>query len=233
MVEEQCMLKLAVFDLDGTLKQARDPYVYLHERLGTMEAAEAFTSLGMSGQIPYEEWLRLDTSLWKGTPRSVLMQHLQDNPYLPGARETVLALRDAGVTVAIISSGLLLHAQMVAEELGIGPVVGNEIMFEGQGDDPLADGRVRAHCAYGGKSVILAGMQEELDVGVGETLAVGDTRSDLGLFERAAVRVAVNPNHPDVAAAADIVLPEPDLRPLLPWLSGFYPGVVARSSASR
>jgi phosphoserine phosphatase len=27
--EERTVLKLAVFDLDGTLKQARDPYVYL------------------------------------------------------------------------------------------------------------------------------------------------------------------------------------------------------------
>jgi len=36
------MLRLAIFDLDGTLKEARDPYVYLHSRLGTLAASEAF-----------------------------------------------------------------------------------------------------------------------------------------------------------------------------------------------
>ena len=155
------MLKLAVFDLDGTLKQAPDPYVYLHERLGTLEAAEVFTARGLSGEIPYDEWLRLDTGLWTGTPRSVLVRHLHENPYLPGARETVAALKAAGVIVAIISSGLLLHAQMVAEELGIGPVIGNELFFDGDEDDPVVNGQVRTHCPYGAKRPILEQMQAQ------------------------------------------------------------------------
>ena len=209
------MLKLAVFDLDGTLKRERDPYVYLHRQLGTLEAAEAFTAKGISGEIPYEEWLRLDTGLWAGQPRSLLVQHLQANPYLPGARETVAALRDRGVTVAIISSGLLLHAELVAAELGIGPVLGNEIGFDGAGDAARVNGHVTAHVAYGGKQPALARMQAELGVTPAETLAAGDTRSDLGLFSLAAVAVAVQPDHPDVARAAHIVLPDADLRPLL------------------
>ncbi len=139
------MLKLAVFDLDGTLKRERDPYVYLHRRLGTLEAAEAFTAKGLSGEIPYDEWLRLDTGLWTGQPRGLLVQHLSDNPYLPGARETIAALRERGVIVAIISSGLLLHAEMVADELGIGPVLANEIGFDGEGEDARVNGHVTAH----------------------------------------------------------------------------------------
>lgn len=35
-------LRLAVFDLVGTLKQARNPYLYLHERLGTLGQFEGF-----------------------------------------------------------------------------------------------------------------------------------------------------------------------------------------------
>lgn len=209
------MLKLAVFDLDGTLKAERDPYVYLHRRLGTLEAAEAFTAKGLSGEIPYEEWLRLDTGLWTGQPRRLLVQHLRDNPYLPGARETIAALRQRGVIVAIISSGLLLHAQMVADELGIGPVLGNEIGFDGVGDAARVNGRVTAHVPYGGKRPALARMQAALGVTPAETLAAGDTRSDLGLFSLAAVAVAVQPEHLDVAGAAHIVLADGDLRPLL------------------
>jgi len=57
-----CRLRLAVFDLDGTLKQARDPFVYLHQRLGTWEASSLFQK-GLAGELNYEEWLRLDASL--------------------------------------------------------------------------------------------------------------------------------------------------------------------------
>ncbi len=214
------MLKLAVFDLDGTLKQVRDPYIYLHERLGTLAAAEAFTAKGLSGEIPYEEWLRLDTGLWRGVRRSVLIQHLRAIPYVPGAHEVAAMLRQRGALLAIISSGLLLHAQIVAAELGIDHVIGNEICFEDDGPDPRANGEVRAHCAYGDKNAVLARLQAELGVTPAETLAVGDTRSDIGLFERAAVSVAVNPKDAQVAAAATVVLPNLDLRPLLPVLDG-------------
>jgi phosphoserine phosphatase len=208
------MLKLAVFDLDGTLKQARDPYVYLHRRLGTLAQAEQFTAQGLSGQIPYEEWLRLDARLWKGTPKARLEQLLHENPYLPGARETVAALRARSVRVAIVSTGLLLHAQLVATELGVGPVFGNEIFFH-DGDQPSVSGRVRAHLTYHGKGQIMERLQAELGVSPGECLAVGDAAGDVPLFERAAVGVAVNPKEPEVAAAADIVLPEPNLHSLL------------------
>ncbi len=217
------MLKLAVFDLDGTLKRERDPYIYLHRKLGTLQAAEAFTAKGISGEIPYDEWLRLDTGLWTGQPRRRLIEHLRANPYLPGARETVGSLRTAGVTVAIISSGLLLHAELVAEELGIGPVLGNEIGFDGAGDEARVNGHVTAHVAYGGKRPALARVQAELGVTPAETLAAGDTRSDLGLFSLAAVAVAVQPDHPDVAEAAQIVLPDADLGPLLGRLNQVAP----------
>lgn len=217
------MLQLAVFDLDGTLKQARDPYIYLHERLGTLQAAEAFTAKGLSGEIPYAEWLRLDTSLWTGVRRSVLEAHLRANPYLPGARETVAALRARGVTVAVISSGLLLHGQLVAQELGIGPVIGNEIIFDGHEQDPVVTGQVVVHCAYGGKGAVMAALQAAVGVPADRCIAVGDTGSDIALFQAAAVGIAINPSSPAVAAAADVVLPEPDLTPLLSRLHAVAP----------
>jgi phosphoserine phosphatase len=224
------MLKLAVFDLDGTLKAERDPYVYLHRKLGTLEAAEAFTAKGISGELPYAEWLRLDTGLWTGQPRGLLIRHLRDNPYLPGARETVAALRSRGVIVAIISSGLLLHAELVAEELGIGLVLGNEISFDGEGDAAVVDGRTTVHVPYGGKQAVLGRLQADLGVTPAETLAAGDTRSDLGLFSLAAVAVAVQPDHPDVASAAQIVLADADLHPLLERLGQIAPHLWQQAS---
>jgi len=217
------MLKLAVFDLDGTLKRVPDPYIYLHLCLGTMGQAEEFFAQGMAGQIDYEEFLRLDACLWVGTPRATLEALLCQNPYLPGAQETVAALKGRGVRVAIISTGLLLHAEMVAEELGIGPVFGNEIFFDGDGAEPVVNGRVRAHLTMGQKGEVMERLQSQLGISPAESLAVGDTRGDIPLFERSGVSVAVNPNQPEVAAAADIVLAEPDLRPLLAHLHRHAP----------
>ncbi|MFQ6016250.1 MAG: hypothetical protein ACE5NP_12510, partial [Anaerolineae bacterium] len=35
----------------GTLKQAHDPYVYLHRKLGTIEQSQEFFQKGLTGQI--------------------------------------------------------------------------------------------------------------------------------------------------------------------------------------
>ena len=213
-------VRLAVFDLDGTLKQARDPYVYLHTHLGTLEASEPITAKGMSGALPYEEWLRQDVSLWRGVPRERLVALFRRNPYLPGAREVIHELQARGIDVAIISSGLLLHAQLVAEELGITHAIGNEIFFVEKNGQWVVSGEVKAHCPYSEKGRVLAELQARLGVSPQETLAVGDTRGDIPMFRRARVSVAVHPNHPAVTQAATHVVPEPDLRPLVAWMRG-------------
>jgi phosphoserine phosphatase len=217
------MLKLAVFDLDGTLKQVRDPYVYVHERLGKLELAEEITSKGLNGQISYETWLRLDAELWMDTSRSALEQFFREDLYVPGAEETIRALKARDVYVVIISSGLLFHAQMVAEELGVDAVYGNEILFKQNGGDWVVSGEVRAHVPFDKKAELMARIQAEHGISSQESIAVGDTRSDIPMFERAEVGVAIYPNHPAVSEAADIVLSDLDMRPLLARLQQHAP----------
>jgi phosphoserine phosphatase len=214
------VLKLAVFDLDGTLKEARDPYVYLHQRLGTWEASQEFFQKGLAGELDYDEWLRLDVALWKGVSRARFEELLRENPYLPGARETVLALRQAGVRLAVISTGLLLQAQQVRAELGLDDIVANEILFE----NGLATGRALSHVPERGKGQILARMQARLGVEPAECLAVGDSSSDIDLFARARLGIAVQPSSDRVRRAAGLILEAPDLTPLMAKVSDLLPG---------
>ena len=212
-------LRLAIFDLDGTLKQARDPYVYLHQRLGTWEAAQAFFAQGISGQLKYDDWLRLDAALWKGVSRATMEGLFRENPYLPGAREAVRALRQAGAQVALVSTGLNIHAELVQAELGVDRIFANEILFQ----DGQATGEARTRVPEGGKGQIVEQLQAELGLDPGDCLAVGDSRSDAAMFDRVRIGVAVNPACDSVRAAAGLVIERPDLRPLLPRLRRLVP----------
>ena len=216
-------LRLAIFDLDGTLKQARDPYVFLHKELGTWQAAQAFTGKGLGGELDYEEWLRLDALLWKGIARVTMEAALQKNPYLPGAQETVRVLRDAGVCVAVVSTGLLLQAEQAQTDLGLDRIIANEILFE----HGRATGKARCHVSEGAKGPIVAQLQAEFGVEPGECLVVGDGTSDADMFAHAHLGVAVNPSSEQVRLAADLVLETPDLRPLIPQLEEIAPGWLA------
>jgi phosphoserine phosphatase len=213
-------LRLAIFDLDGTLKQAADPYVYLHRRLGTLEASQPFFAKAMAGELDYEEWLRLDVALWKGISRSEIEGHLREIAFLPGARDTVRTLKQSGVSTALISTGIDVHAQLVQQELGVDRIYANQIFFE----NGLATGQARTCVPEGGKGEIVARLQADLGVGAQECLAVGDGSSDADMFALVRVGVAVNPSSDRVRSAAQLVLEEPDLRPLLPRLREQWPG---------
>jgi phosphoserine phosphatase len=213
-------LKLALFDLDGTLKQARDPYVYLHQQLGTWEASQSFFGKGLAGELAYDEWLRLDAALWRGISQERIEGLLRQNPYLPGAVETVRSLKQGGVQVALISTGLDLHARQVQADLGVDYVFANEILFE----HGLVTGQAVAHVPEGGKDEIAARLQAELGVTRDECLAVGDGTSDAGMFAHVRLGVAINPASEVTRAAAGLVLEDADLRPLLTRIEEMLPG---------
>jgi phosphoserine phosphatase len=216
-------LRLAIFDVDGTLKQTRDPYVYLHEQLGTLEASQPFFAKAMAGELDYEEWLRLDVALWRGVSRAQMEALFRQVPYVPGARETVRALRRAGVRIALVSTGVNVHAELVQDELVADRVFANEILFEGG----VATGEARLRVPEGGKRQIVARLQAEFGVGPETCLAVGDGASDADMFPLVHVGVAVSPSSDGVRAAAHLILDEPDLGPLLPSLREHWPGWIA------
>jgi phosphoserine phosphatase len=222
-------LRLAIFDLDGTLKQARDPYVYLHQRLGTWEASQAFFQQGLAGELDYDEWLRQDARLWRGVSRATMEALFRENPYLPGARETVRTLKRAGVLVAVVSTGLHVHAEQVQAELGIDRIAANEILFE----DGIATGEARSHVPEGGKGQIVAQLQAELGATPGECLAVGDSSSDADMFRQVRMGVAVHPSSERVRAAAHLVIEELDLRSLLARVNDILPGWLPNGSVPR
>jgi hydroxymethylpyrimidine pyrophosphatase-like HAD family hydrolase len=60
----------------------------------------------------------------------------------------------------------------------------------------------------------------------GECLAVGDSDSDVDMFARARIGVAVCPSSERVRGAADIVLEDGDLRGLVAAVAAMAPGWV-------
>jgi phosphoserine phosphatase len=207
------LLRLAVLDVDGTLKQAESPYQYLHERLGVGHLAAENRELALAGQISYGEWLRRDALLWAGQPVATIRRLLAENPYLPGAPELLRALKRAGVAVALVSAGFTLNTDPIAAEFGLDYALANELTSA----DGVLDGGSVNHVPEGGKAAFACDLMRQLGISPEETLAAGDTHGDLELFACAGVRIAVAPRSAALRARADAVF-EPDLTGAVPWL---------------
>jgi len=199
--------------VDGTLKQAESPYQHLHARLGLAHLAAQNRELALAGRISYAEWLRRDVALWAGQPVACIQRLLAENPYLAGAPELLRALKQGGAAVALVSAGFTLNTDPIMAEFGLDYVLTNELLS----DDGTLNGRAINHVAEGSKAAFTRALMAQLGIPAEQTLAAGDTRGDLELFDCAGVRWAVNPRVAELRARADAVF-EPDLAGAVDWL---------------
>lgn len=200
-------LRLAVFDLDGTLKEASSPWMYLHGALGTEEEAETYRQQFYAGQINYLDWARLDSALWKGVELARVEAIFRDSSYRPGVHELFQFLRRHGVLTAIVSTGLGVQARQVAAELGVWRTIANELAVQ----DGHLTGESIVKVMEHTKGQLMAQLREEAGARPEECLAVGDGPADVDLFAGAGLAIAICPRNERVRQAAHYVVEDGDL----------------------
>jgi phosphoserine phosphatase len=212
-------LRAVFFDLDGTLKINRDPYHFIHKHVGFPENTQQVAAMFKSGEIDSDEWIRRDVALWRGLRRSLIVDLVGQIPYAPGAKATVRELKSRRATIAIVSTGLQIHADVVKTELGLDYAIANEIIFEGE----VATGEAIVHVHEADKASIVSHIMEIEKLSPDECLAVGDGESDIGMFAACRIGVAIRPMSTRVRQAADIVFENADLGDLLPAACALVP----------
>jgi phosphoserine phosphatase len=200
-------IRLAFFDVDGTLKAERDPYMYLHRQLGTEKEGLAVLASFLAGQIDYDTFAQRDAALWTGVKIARVDALFAAVPYVREARALAVALVAAGVPIVLISSGVDRHVRQVATDLGAAEWICNELLTQ----DGRLTGRMRVRVDWYSKGRVAREFMARFGVGREECLAVGDGRGDLPMFAEAAQCIAVNPYDEQVRAAADLILGEFDL----------------------
>jgi phosphoserine phosphatase len=183
-------IRVVFFDCDGTLTSVKSSWQYLHERLGLWdEQADAFQRKFRAGEIDYEEFCRRDAELWRGLPQERVLEILAEIPYNPGVRETVEALRMAGIETAILSSGLAFLVDRVKAELGIARSVANELVVR----EGRLTGDIRINVQHDAKGYWVKQILSDMSVTRQEAAAVGDGEGDLAMFEEVDVAVGYHP----------------------------------------
>jgi len=213
--KEPQRLKLALFDLDGTLTRERSAWEYLHRHLGVWEGnAEKYQEAFLRGEIDYYRFCELDAAVWKGIKVSAVQQILRKIPLYEGIGDLVGCLKSRGIRLGIISSGLSLLADWMRDKFGFDFAVANELGFR----DGILDGTIRIHVHYDQKAKWVQEARKRFRAEKGEILAVGDSSGDLTMFQMAGFSIAFNSRSPRLDEAADLSIQSSDLRDLIPAL---------------
>jgi phosphoserine phosphatase len=209
---------IAVFDVDGTLRTVADPWLHLHNHLGTIEHGRQFYRRWSSGEISYARMAELDASVWKGVDRGRMLECLKSNPLRQGARRLVRWFKDRAVPCVGISTGLSLFNEITARESGLDDVVSNDLLFSGR----TCTGKIVVNVEEDRKGDALRRVLERYRVDGASMIAFGDGRADLAMFEMASLAVAVFPRSEEVSRKADLVIESEPIDAICERLASIY-----------
>jgi phosphoserine phosphatase len=207
-------IKLVVFDVDGTLTNHSSVWWRLHEHFGTTKEGKQYYNQYFSNEITYDQWADLDAGLWKGKSVNEVMKVVKATQLTSGSEETIQTLRRHGLKTAILSGGLDIMADEIAQRVGIDFVLTNRLHHK----NGLLTGRVDNLVAWGGKAEQIHQVNNHFGIPLENTAFVGDGRNDVSVFKVVALSIAYNPEDMDVANAADVVIREEDLRAIIPHI---------------
>jgi len=207
-------IKLVVFDLDGTLTTHNSSWWRLHEVFGTHEKGGVYYDEYFAGKLSYQEWAELDAGLWKGRSLDEVQKIVDETRLMPGAVEVVNNLKLNGIDVAILSGGIDILAEQIADRVGIDYVLVNKIGH----NNGIITGEVEVLVGWGGKAKEIEQISDDFNVPLSEIAFVGDGKNDIPVFSVVGLSIAFNPETEEVAKAASVVVRDKDLHEILPFI---------------
>jgi len=179
-------MKLAVFDFDSTLMDG-ETIDFLAKELGFEKEVSKITHEAMSGRLDFFESLTTRVKLLKGLPYQKAVDICKNLPLMPGAKETIKALKDKGYKVVCFSGGFRIGTSPAKQILGIDADFSN-ILHE---KDGILTGLVGGDMMFSSsKGDMIQRIQELLGASKETTLVCGDGANDLSMFPYASKRVA-------------------------------------------
>ncbi|MEV0739026.1 haloacid dehalogenase-like hydrolase [Streptomyces sp. NPDC050549] len=223
--ERRAPRAVAFFDVDGTLVPGISSAYFLAERLGhgdQVAEAEAAWDAGLVGARYVEE---LDARGWAGTSETQVRQWLSDLPLVQGIAEVVHWCRNHDVVPVLATLAWDPVGSYLRTTFGFADSCGTRLetrdgVFAGRALDSY-DEYVKRDFAH------RVAMRHGLSLD--RCAAVGDSKSDLPLFDEVGCAIAFNAD-PGARARAHAVVDSGDVRDVLPVLSKwlFGPATQAR-----
>lgn len=213
---------LVAFDVDGTLvehDEEKTVWEILNRRYtGSDDQNVARYAAYKAGRLSYAEWVTLDVGAWRaaGATRDDMTEAIAGLSLVQGARETVAALKAAGMRLAVISGTIDFLLDTLFPDHPFDEVYTNRIAFDENGK---ISGWTATPFDMDGKAVALRAIAMRERIELSRCAFVGDHANDLSAARLAGFAIAFNPKDAELERAAGAVVRSRDLRDILPYLA--------------
>ncbi|MEW6614586.1 MAG: HAD family phosphatase [Thermodesulfobacteriota bacterium] len=207
--------KLAIFDLDGTLTKERSLWEFIHKSIGKWYGfAEEYQTQFFNNEISYEEFCRLDAQVWKGMSIKELKTIVESVPLYEGIGLLTSHLKNRGIKLSLISSGLSVLSDMVKERYAFDYAIANDLLC----NNGTLTGEVCINVNFDKKALWAERVMNKYKTKREEVIAIGDSPGDKELFEIAGFSVAFNPSSKELNSIADVIVSSDNISDIIPKL---------------
>jgi phosphoserine phosphatase len=180
--------KVIVFDMDSTIVDG-EVIDSMAKAAGVGDQVAAITEKGMRGEIDFKRSLRTRVSLLKGLRIKSLEPVVTTLKLTKGSEELVVALKEMGFKVALISGGFTYFTDILKKRLGFDYAYGNQLEIRGG----RLTGRVKGKIIDARrKAEIMDEICRKEGVTRDEAVAVGDGSNDRIMLANAGLGIAFN-----------------------------------------
>ncbi|HNQ36148.1 MAG TPA: HAD-IB family phosphatase [bacterium] len=205
--------RAVIFDIDGTITRPVSSWRYLHERLGKWDAlACRYQEQFLAGRISYRRFCHLDAAHWAGRSDSEMEGIFDAVPYARYAVPCLKKLKQTGLKLAAVSTGLQYLPRRLQRELGFDAVLCNELVV---GRDGRLTGEVKINITHGAKGRALGRILKELEVKPAEVICVGDSEGDIPMARAVGYSIAFNSSSPELSDLVDYNCRSDDFREVM------------------
>lgn len=209
--ETQKKNTIAIFDIDGTLRRTTDPWMLLHNHLGTEIEGNKYYKAWMNHEISYPEL----AMLWKGIHKNEMAKVMNQNPIRRGSKSLIHWFRNQNIPCIGISSGVSLLNEITAKELGLNEVISNELLFE----NGICTGQVKINVEENTKNKVLENVLKKYKIDSGNVISFGDGPADVAMFKLSTHSFAVFPKSETVSSSADYIIDAEPIDRAIEYLS--------------
>ena len=180
--------KVIVFDMDSTIVDG-EIIDEMAKLAGAGEKVAAITERGMRGEIDFSESLRTRVSFLKGLRIKSLESIAKAFKLTKGSEELIIALKEMGFKVALISGGFSYFADVLKKRLGFDYAFGNELEIK----EGRLTGRIKGKIIDAKrKAEVLDEICRKEGITRDEVVAVGDGSNDRIMVANAGLGIAFN-----------------------------------------
>jgi phosphoserine phosphatase len=178
---------LVVMDMDSTLItiECIDEIADMHE---LKPKVSTITEAAMRGEIDFAESLRRRVALLEGLDEHALQRVYDERLRLsPGAETMLEALKSRGIKTLLVSGGFKFFTERLKARLGLDYTHANTLEIAGG----KLTGKVSGEIVDAqSKADRLVKVRDELNLGPGQVIAMGDGANDMKMMAKAGISIA-------------------------------------------